>query len=164
MNIVKQLEALGLSGWTWRGVQEVDRPVCCVLRDGSTQPQSEADLSVLNLIEWQGDKPELTWEMLESAKPKKSDYEQAIAEGFTIPNTNIVMSVSPKSVTTLNNYATHLDRKFQAGDIDANTLVEIVDKDDGKHKISYQDFVDMLIPLGDRALVVDFIGRSAGVV
>lgn len=98
-----------------------------------------------------------------SVTTDKAIYEAAIAAGFNVPDSSIVLSVSQSSIRILNDYATHLDRMFQAGLIEATTLIDICDKDDAWHKVSYQDFIDILIPIGQRALEVYQLGKKAGI-
>jgi hypothetical protein len=103
----------------------------------------------------------------EAAKQKSAlvlAYEAAIEQGFTIPGTNIVMSVAPSSRAVLNDYASHLARKFDVDEITLQTPVQVVDKDDAVHVIEYEDFLAMLLPLGDRCLEVYFLGKQAGAI
>lgn len=87
----------------------------------------------------------------------RNAYQAALDQGYTIPGTNIVLSVSEKALTNFNSLASHLERKFAKNEITNSTIIPIPDKDGVIHPISYEDFDDMLIPYGDRCNEVFFM-------
>lgn len=87
----------------------------------------------------------------------RSAYQTALDQGYTIPGTNIVLSVSEKALTNFNSLASHLERKFSKNEITNATMIPIPDKDGAIHLISYEDFDDMLITYGDRCNEVFFM-------
>lgn len=78
---------------------------------------------------------------------QKTAFQNALDEGFEVKS-GIIISVSDKSRANFNDLAIHLEREFKASNITLETLIDIPDKNGDERKISYSEFLGMLIPYG----------------
>jgi hypothetical protein len=138
MNIVKALEQIGLTGWTWRGNPEVQRIDPITINIGTPNErvltQDEMDQQIINKIEWSITPPILTWDDLLTAESQSASNSQFDTElGYAL-------GVSDEDQLAF----TKLSSGFQLIGVSDDHQLEIKDINGQMHEVTFLQFKQIM--------------------